>query len=390
MASPWREKANNGSTSSFGLNGNGIMDINPGATVNDIGWLVIARNNNNTTGSEVGILNVYSGSLTYAGGGIVGPWDTGKTAIINMLGGVVSNSAAVGVSLGTTGNTGILNLNGGLLQASVVEGYIGPSFAVTTYGQLNFNGGTLAGGRGQHVNFIAVTTANIYGGGATINNNGFAIGTANALLAPAGNGVNGFASFTGGAGYIAPPIVTIVPGAGDTTGGGATALAQINPATGVVTNVLITSPGVNYTATPTFTLSGGGATSPATITGTAPTANASGGLVSTGSGTLTLNGTNTYTGHHHCQWRHAGLGRGRFRSPARILSPGPAGTLDGNRPQLHAGRRPEPATAAASSSGSVSAPAGSTVYADTGSGYATPTPSTTIWPSFPGRRATSA
>jgi autotransporter-associated beta strand protein len=140
-------------------------------------------------------------------------------------------------------------------------------------------------------------SAYIYSGGATINNNGFAITIAQPLLAPTGNGVNGIASFTGGAGYIAPPIVTVTNGVGDTTGVGATAIAQINPLTGVVANIVITSPGVNYTATPTFILSGGGATTPATITGAVPTANTSGGLTTTGSGILTLSGANTYTGN---------------------------------------------------------------------------------------------
>jgi autotransporter-associated beta strand protein len=109
--------------------------------------------------------------------------------------------------------------------------------------------------------------------------------------------VQGIASFTGGAGYIAPPIITVTNGAGDTTGTGATAIAQINPLTGVVTNVIITCPGVNYTAVPTFVVSGGGATTAATITGAAPTANTSGGLTKSGLGTLTLSGANTYTGN---------------------------------------------------------------------------------------------
>ena len=288
-------EANNGNTGTFNVAGNGIMDIN-GGTVNDTGWLLLARNNNSTNGTEVGVLNVYSGALTYAGNGIVGPWDTGETGIINMMGGTVQNTAAVGVYLGNVGNTGILNLNGGVLEASVIAGYNGPVYAVVSYGQLNFNGGTLQASAGSSA-FITVTTANIYGGGATIDNQGNAITIGQPLLAPAGKGVNGFSSFTPGAGYIAPPIVLVVPGVGDTTGTGATAIAQINPVTGTVTNVLITCPGVNYTATPAFTLIGGGASIPATITGAAPTANVSGGLTAIGVGTTILSAANTYTGN---------------------------------------------------------------------------------------------
>jgi autotransporter-associated beta strand protein len=142
-----------------------------------------------------------------------------------------------------------------------------------------------------------VTRATIYSGGAVIDNNGAAIQINQPLLAPTGNGVHGIASFTGGAGYIAPPIVTVVNGAGDTTGNGATAIAQINPATGSVTNIIITCAGINYTAAPTFQLSGGGPTTPATITGTAPTANVSGGLTIVGAGLVALNGASTYTGN---------------------------------------------------------------------------------------------
>ena len=288
-------EVNTGGGANFGApGGNGIMEIN-GGNINNVGWLVIARQNSGTIGPSIGILNVYSGSMTYAGGGIVGPWDTGETAIINMMGGSVT-SAGQGVRLGNAGFSGILNLNGGLLQASDVSGYNGPTYAIVDYGQVNFNGGTLQAS-GLNTNFVHVTTATVYGGGAVIDNDGQDITINEPLLAPSGNGVNGIASFTPGAGYIAPPIVTVVNGTGDTTGAGATAIAQINPATGTVTNVIITCPGINYTATPTFVLSGGGATTPATITGAAPTANISGGLTSVGTGVLALTAPCTYTGN---------------------------------------------------------------------------------------------
>jgi autotransporter-associated beta strand protein len=196
--------------------------------------------------------------------------------------------------LGTTGSTGILNLNGGVLEASVVTGYNGPSYAPVTGGQLNFNGGTLQASAAS-ASFIAVTAANIYSGGATIDNNGNAITISQPLLAPTGNGVK-VATFTGGAGYIAPPIVTVSNAPSDSTGTGATAIAQINPVTGIVTNVLITSPGVNYTAVPTFVVSSGGATTPATVTGML-TANTSGGFTAIGAGVTTLASANTYTGN---------------------------------------------------------------------------------------------
>ena len=198
--------------------------------------------------------------------------------------------------LGNTGFEGILNLNGGVLQAFVVQGYNGPSYTPVTSGLLNFNGGTLRASD-NNGGFVSVDQIHVYSGGATIDNNGFSVAVSQALLAPTGNGVNGFSSFTGGSGYIAPPIVTITNGTGDTTGFGATAIAQINPVTGAVTNILITCPGWDYTVTPVFVISGGGATTAATVTGNAPTASTSGGLTSTGSGTNYLAGANTYTGN---------------------------------------------------------------------------------------------
>jgi fibronectin-binding autotransporter adhesin len=188
-----------------------------------------------------------------------------------------------------------LNVNGGVLAADLVGSWA-PWGYQGNYGRVNFNGGTLQASAASS-GFLTVNSACIYSGGATIDNNSFAITIAQPLLAPAGNGVNGITSFTGGAGYIAPPIVIVTNGVGDTTGVGATAIAQINPLTGTVTNVLITCPGVNYTATPVFLVSGGGATTPATITGEAPAANASGGLTAVGSGTTTLTGANSYTGN---------------------------------------------------------------------------------------------
>ena len=65
-----------------------------------------------------------------------------------------------------------------------------------------------------------------------------------------------------------------------------------------MTNVIITSPGYNYTATPVFTLSGGGPTAAATITGAAPTANSqNGSMTFLGTGVTTLTGAQTYGGN---------------------------------------------------------------------------------------------
>ena len=235
------------------------MEIN-GATVADLGWFVVARNGN----AQIGEVNVYSGSLSWGetGGAFVNNWGSGQTTIINVLGGTVATSN--NSEIGFLGGTGILNLIGGVTTVSAVNGAWAGS-----QGDLNFNGGTLQAS-GATSAFIAVLNAYVYGNGATIDNANNLITVTQPLLAPTGNGVNGVASCTPGAGYIAPPIVTIAPGAGDSTGTGATAIAQINPLTGTVTNVVITCLGVNYTATPVFTLTGGGATTPATSPASRP------------------------------------------------------------------------------------------------------------------------
>ena len=282
--------------------GNGIFEVN-GGSVYDNGYVVASRGGS----AQTGIINVYSGLLNF-GTNLNDPfsvnWGVGQTTVINLLGGTITTGP---VSLnqpinlnengGTAhgGNTGILNLNGG----TAIVGYLtGGGTNGTT--MVNFNGGTLQADENQGTMFSANFSAvNVYGSGGTFNNAGFTITIAAPFLAPTGNGVSSIAGFTPGAGYIAPPIVTISPGVGDTTGVGATAISAINPVTGVVTGITITSPGINYTATPVFTVSGGGATTPATITGAAPTPNTSGGMTFSGSGITTINvgtNTNTYTG----------------------------------------------------------------------------------------------
>lgn len=72
----------------------------------------------------------------------------------------------------------------------------------------------------------------------------------------------GVASVTlsdGGDGYTSAPTVTVTRAGGDTTGIGATAVATINEA-GEVDAVVITNPGVGYTAPPVLGFSGGGGT----------------------------------------------------------------------------------------------------------------------------------
>ena len=96
-----------------------------------------------------------------------------------------------------------------------------------------------------------------------------------------------------GTGYVDIPYVQISGGGGF----GATALAIID-ASGNLTGIKMTNPGVDYTSAPTFTLLGGGPNATGSITGNATLAPnvTTAGLIKNGTGTLSLNGNNTYTG----------------------------------------------------------------------------------------------
>ena len=161
------------------------------------------------------------------------------------------------------------------------------------------------------------------------------------MLAPTGNGISatGLSIGGGNTGYIDTPIVSITGGGGV----GATAVADIDYSTGVVTGITITNPGNGYTSAPTFTLIGGGGA--ATVGGTATLQTfSSGGLTKNGAGILDLTGANTYTG--------ATVVNGGAKANARASGvPGPArnSRSQSNGPRATAARR-SPSTAASSRS----------------------------------------
>jgi autotransporter-associated beta strand protein len=273
----------------------GVMDVSGTSTINDAGWIAIARGLNSS-----GTMNVLGGTVNYSQTASVNGRLSLNTQNFNGAGAgtavlnIASGGSVVGPD-GTSGVNGTVNLMdangagnfsalnllpGGTLQANtVVAGNAGG------VSHLNFNGGTLKATAsnfgGNFLNSPNITAVNVYAAGGTIDNNGTNISVVNPIVAPTGNGVTSV-SVTG-SGYNGVPMVTFSGGGGI----GASGYATINPATGALTGVTVTSAGSGYTSAPAVTLTGGGGT-PASPTATIAANAASGAMTFTGSGATTI------------------------------------------------------------------------------------------------------
>ena len=231
-----------------------------------------------------------------------------------------------------TDATASINIrNGGRLTVPQINRILRAGALTHTY--VNFDGGTLrvtntvgvASGRLLDVPAPAAAplSASIYAGGATVEiAEGLVRSIHVPLRQPIGRGVTALTVNAVGAGYIAPPSVTLSGGGGSN----ATAIAHIDRAAGHVTGFEVTNPGFGYTSNPTVTLAGGGgsdATAIVTLGVSEP-----GGLTKTGGGTLSLNAENTYSGPTVVSGGTLRLGAGpQTLSPHSALSI-TGGTLD--------------------------------------------------------------
>jgi autotransporter-associated beta strand protein len=210
----------------------------------------------------------------------------------------------------TTTAYGYVNVVNGGTVISRAGFYWGNTGTGGSIGYVNFNGGTLRASGSSDTYWSGWTAGYIFGGGAVIDSQANTIGIDQALLVPSGGGVT---SITGvsGSGFLSPPVVEI---GGD--GSGATAVAQIN-ASGNLTGIVVTSPGINYTYAYVNLYGGGG-------NGNGGTAHVSanpttGGLTKLGTGVLRLNGVNTYGGSTLVSAGTLG-GIGTFAGPVTVAS----------------------------------------------------------------------
>jgi len=286
--------ANGGSTSGRSLviaSGSGIT-----GTMNISGGVWESRGNAPDIIGNSGIGGNTVGTLTVTGGSYINTNSTAYQEILmSLTGDNVStlnvNSGTAAVSMITFGSssvqtsTNIINLNGGILSVKGIDftpAYIGASNLAT----INFNGGTLqAFGYANSFsnltgvsNTVNVTAVNVFANGATIDSQGFVFSTTNAFL-HGGTGLDGglvkngsgTLMMSGQNTYNGP---TTVNGGRIVIGG---ALGAGNYANAITNNGTLL-----YSGSAAQLLGG-------IVSGT-------GAVTMAGSGTLSLNAANTYSG----------------------------------------------------------------------------------------------
>ncbi len=304
----------------------GVMDMT-GGTINDQGWVTIARGANST-----GIMNLIGPSannpnnpvinFTQGGGGQILYSTFGDSKFYGVV--TISNATMqtpVGANVplnlanttnGTGGALGVMNLGpGGLLRIGNVQAANNIALSGgATY--LNFTGGTLQASV-TNTAFMAGTAANnitgvvVYSGGGTIDNNSFNITIGHPMVAPdssgATTGITNIAVDAPGSGYIGAPAV-VLSGAGATDATARAVMVDDGSGNGTfkIDHIEMTCIGIGNGTMPTVTLVGGGTATPGTVGQNlsdftfVSNVGTGGGMTFKGSGITTLSGANTYTG----------------------------------------------------------------------------------------------
>lgn len=209
--------------------------------------------------------------------------------------------------------TAIVNFNGGTFIGSTIHavsnvfeeasnsaatnsyGSAGVDFT-NNWGYVNFNGGTYSLRSGTSaLNLVAGTERTrltVGAGGAVFDTNGRELRVNRPLLKPSGKGVASVAfSCATPWEYAGSPAVVIE---GD--GWGASAYAEFDSTNGVVTGVVVTSPGCDYTWAKAKIMNAGTPNGVVEVDAVLADNAATGGLVKRGAGQLTINAACTYEG----------------------------------------------------------------------------------------------
>jgi fibronectin-binding autotransporter adhesin len=246
----------------------------------------------------------------------------GAYGVLNMAGGelLTGNSKSFVYGNSTTngsGNTGFINLAAGVLTSGINISTSLPGAPVATNNlYVNYAGGTLKSSAAltQYTptnNASLTSTSTVFGpinnstvagapsfaGGAVFDTTGgdITIPAAMTLNGASGVGVQqADLTVTGGSGYVGAPAVQFSKGAAGVPAAGYALMSG-----GSVVGIVITEPGVYASGeTPTITLTGGGATVPATIASGALTTNNAniGGVTKLGVNNLVISASNTFGG----------------------------------------------------------------------------------------------
>jgi autotransporter-associated beta strand protein len=341
------------------------------------------------SGSESeGLTNLLGGSMTINPGFRILLGDAVDSIATFNLGTQAGGTATLvtlngsGLSVGQNTNaSAVLNLN----QGSLILG--GPIFrnGSGATAVLNLDDASIIAGS-DNIDLISSTlsSANLFNGGLTVDTAGNSARITATLANPAGSGVypeGGALTVTdGGANYLAPPFVAVSTNG---SGIGLTAIAEV--VGGVITRVLITSPGSGYQAGDalTFTFLRGGPTAAApdfihTLTAADLEENHSGSLVKTGLGTLDIQGQLNHEGETIVEQGTLAINGFAGTTPISVEAAGTlTGGLNAAGPVTVAGTlAPGNGVGTAQSLGSLTMEAGSTLAIDLvdwdgaqGSGY---------------------